>query len=319
MNRLAIALDVGGTKIAAAVVDRDGRMRSSLQIDTPNVTTETVITAIKETIAKLIDVFKAEEIVGVGLAVAGTIDFARGIIVESPNLPFRNVSLHAIIESEFGLPTFMDNDGNLAALGELYYGSARGARDVVALTLGTGIGAGIIINGCLYRGETGSAAEIGHMVVQANGRRCSCGSCGCFEELASGRALVRIAKELAARHPENLVVKGAGGEIERITGPMVTEAAQHGDAVAMEAFKETGYWLGIGVNNIINIFNPQLVVLGGGMAEAGELVLEPVRRIVAECTLSPNKEVAQVVLADLGNQAGVLGAAALTFNELSLQ
>lgn len=322
MSRIqaAIGVDVGGTKIASAVVDLEGRMLSSLKVDTPSGNSDAVVAAINSIIAKLLDSFSANtEITGVGLAVAGTVDYKHGTIVQSPNLPFSNIGLKSTIEAAFGLPTFLDNDGNLAALGEKYYGAARQAQHIVGLTLGTGIGAGIIAGGCLYRGATGSAAEIGHMVIEAGGPRCTCGSFGCFEEMASGRALVRLAKEKVTTNKDNLIMQLAGNVRENITGPMVTEAAQQGDALAIDTFNEIGFWLGIGINNIINIFNPELVVIGGGMAEAGELVMAPVRRIIAERTLAPNKDIAEVVLAELGNQAGTLGAAALVFDEIGMQ
>lgn len=314
-QQIAVALDIGGTKIAAAIVDAEGHILSTIRHETPQGTTGNIIDAINGLIDKLIgSSLEIGELIGIGLAVAGTINYEQGVVVQSPNLPFSNLRIKSIVESKFGLPVFVDNDGNLAALGEKYYGVAREAQNIVGLTLGTGIGAGIIMNGCLYRGATGSAAEIGHMVIQATGPQCTCGSYGCFEEMASGRALLRVAKEKVKDDKESLVLKLSGGSIEDITGPMITEAAQKGDRTAIDSFNEVGFWLGIGINNIINIFNPELVVLGGGMAEAGDLVLKPAREVVAERTLHPNKEDAEIVLADLGNQAGILGAAALVFD-----
>jgi len=318
-KQLAIALDIGGTKIAAALVDTEGRILSSFKVDTPKGTSSDVVDSIAGLVGKLTaPTPETGEVVGIGLGVAGTIDWNQGIIVQSPNLPFSNFGLRNTIESRFGLSTFMDNDANLATLGEKYFGAARGVQHVIGLTLGTGIGAGIIFNGCLYRGATGSAAEIGHMVIQATGPQCTCGSYGCFEEMAAGRTLVRLAKEKAEQNRESLILKLAGGEVKNITGPMVTEAARQDDKTAIDVFSEIGFWLGIGINNVINIFNPELIVLGGGMADAGELILSPIREVVVERTLHPNKDIAGIVLAQLGNQAGVLGAAALVFDELGL-
>ncbi|MBE0446874.1 MAG: ROK family glucokinase [Actinobacteria bacterium] len=317
-RQIAIGVDIGGTKIAAATVDIEGRMLSSLKIDTPGGTSDDVVTAIGDIVKRLNEsALNTGEVVGIGLGVAGTINWKEGLVVQSPNLPFSNIRLRSIVESKFGLSTFMDNDGNLATLGEKYYGAARGARNIIGLTLGTGIGAGIIFDGCLYRGATGSAAEIGHMVIQATGPQCTCGSYGCFEEMAAGRALLRLAKEKVKQNRESLILELAGGDAKNITGPMVTEAGQMGDKTALDVFGEIGFWLGIGINNVINIFNPELVVIGGGMGDAGELILSPSRKVIDERTLHPNKDVAEVVLADLGNQAGVLGAAALVFDELS--
>ncbi|MDP2211952.1 MAG: ROK family protein [Candidatus Aquicultor sp.] len=311
---VAIGVDIGGTKIAAATVDRQGNIVSAHTISTPLQSSEVAVDAITQ----LIETIKTAssgivEPVGIGIAVAGTVDWAHGTIVQSPNLPFSDIKLRAIIEKSCGLPTVLDNDANLATFGEKHYGTARDANHIVGLTLGTGIGSGIICDGRLYRGATGSAAELGHMVITAEGPRCTCGSYGCFEEMASGRALVRLAKERVVLDGGGLIGEMAGGDPALVTGPMVTEAAHQGDVAANEVFAEVGFWLGIGINNIINIFNPEIVVIDGGMAEAGELVLAPARAVVAERALHPNKDVAKIVRGQLGNQAGMLGAAALVF------
>ncbi|MEW5705363.1 MAG: ROK family protein [Actinomycetota bacterium] len=317
IRQTAIAIDIGGTKIMGAEVDTDGHVLSSLKSPTPSGKADDVMAVVYSVIDRLISARADDtEDVGIGIAVAGTIDWRQGVVIQSPNLPFSNLRIRSMVESKYGLPVFVDNDGNLAALGEKQFGAARDAKHIIGLTIGTGIGAGIIIDGCLYRGTTGSAAEIGHMVIDANGPRCTCRSYGCFEEMASGRALLRVIREKVMEYREGYLIKLAEGKIEDITGPMITEAAQKGDEAALAAFNEVGYWLGIGINNILNIFNPELVVVGGGMADAGELILQPARRVVADRTLHPNKDVAEIVLSELGNQAGVLGAAALVFSEL---
>lgn len=317
---VAIGVDIGGSKISAAAIDRHGKIVSSHTIATPLQSTEATVDAVVGLIENIKTVSSGiVEPVGIGIAVAGTVDSAHGAIVQSPNLPFSEIKLREIIEKRCGLPTVLDNDANLATFGEKHYGTARDASHVVGLTLGTGIGSGIICDGRLYRGATGSAAELGHMVICATGPRCTCGSRGCFEEMASGRALVRIAKERLARDGGGLIGEMAGGDPERVTGPMVTEAARQGDIAANEVFAEVGFWLGIGINNIINIFNPEIVVIDGGMAEAGELVLAPARAVVAERTLKPNKDVAKIVRGRLGNEAGMLGAAALVFESFKVK
>ena len=314
---VAIGVDVGGTKIAGAIVDTKGQIYSPLRIETPRATADDVIAALERTIERLLEAIpETSEVIGIGLAVAGTVNWKEGMIIQSPNLPFSNIKLRGIIESKLGLTTFMDNDANLATLAEKHYGVAQSAQDFVGLTLGTGIGSGIVYNGCLYRGATGAAAEIGHMVIEATGPQDSCGSYGCLEVMASGRTLVRLAKDAAESDKESLLLKLAQGDPQNITGPMITEVAHQGDKSALQVFREIGFWLGIGINNVVNIFNPELVIIGGGMAEAGELILAPARKVVAERALHPNKDVAKIVLADLGNQAGVMGAAALVFSEL---
>ncbi len=316
-KQVAIGIDVGGTKIAGAIVDTKGQILSSLRIETPQGTANDVVAALKQTINNLFEVVpETSEVIGIGLAVAGTVNWKEGTVVQSPNLPFSNFKLREIIDSELGLTTFMDNDANLAALAEKYYGVAQSAQDFVGLTLGTGIGSGIFCNGCLYRGATGAAAELGHMVIEATGPQDSCGSYGCLEIMASGRTLVHLAKEKVETNRKSLVLELAQGDPKNITGPLITKAAHQGDKLALDVFNEIGFWLGIGINNIVNIFNPELVVIGGGMAEAGELILAPARKAVSKRALHPNKDIARIVQSDLGNKAGVIGAAALVFDEL---
>jgi glucokinase len=327
---MAVAVDIGGTKIAAAAIDSNGHILAFSKIDTPG-TAESVSFSVIKLIKGIIETTSSvAEPDGIGLAVAGTVDWSRGVIVQSPNLPYNNLALKDSVERAFGIAAFLDNDGNLAALGEKHFGVAIEARNFVGLTLGTGIGAGIIIDNFVYRGATGSAAELGHMVIDARGPQCTCGSFGCFEEMASGRALVRIAEErvkepAAKKRTENggasagkksAILELAEGDIDKITGSIVTEAANVGDPIAIECFKEVGYWLGIGINNIVNIFNPEIIAVGGGMAGAGELVLKPARDVVARQSLHPNKDVVSIVKAKLGNNAGLFGAAALVFSEL---
>jgi glucokinase len=329
---VAIAIDIGGTKISGGVITESGELLANFVEKTPE-DVDTLIEVVSTIIANLITSITEQTIIrGIGLAVAGTVEWEQGVVVQSPNLPYDNLALKSIVEKAFDLPTYLDNDGNLAVLGEKYFGNARDSRNVVGLTLGTGIGAGIIIDNKLYRGATGSAAELGHMVINSSGPSCTCGSFGCFEELASGRALVRYAKQKLSgnMNPGNipgyaandvpdskssLLLDLVDGVINKIDGIMITKAALAGDKLAISCFEDVGYWLGVGLTNIINIFNPEVIVVGGGMADAGELVLNRAREVVASHSLSPNKEVVSIVKAKLSNNAGLFGAAALVFNK----
>jgi glucokinase len=342
--KTAVAIDIGGTKIAAAIIAVNGTKLSSITVPTPG-STEKIAVEIISLVRQMASLSMQGDgnlkVAGVGLSVAGTVDFARGIIVESPNLPYSNFPLRDIVADSCGLPVFLDNDGNLATLGEKSFGNAANAQNIVGLTLGTGIGAGIIIDGQMYRGADGAAAEIGHMVINAHGPQCTCGSFGCFEEMASGRALVRIARERLAEAKLDFEEKFAPGgdrleaqqnylsdsarmehwpilsayvdNIDGVTGPIITEAAKSGDMLALQCFSDVGYWLGIGINNIVNIFNPEIIVIGGGMADAGELVLGPARDVVARQSLRPNSDTVSIIKAKLGNDAGLYGAAAQVF------
>ncbi|MBI4733933.1 MAG: ROK family glucokinase [Rubrobacteridae bacterium] len=312
--KAAIAVDIGGTKISAAVINDSGELITYLKTNTPGTVSEITDTVINVTVDLIEFASRVAQPIGIGLAVAGTVDWERGVVIQSPNLPYNDLDLKRIVGDSCSLPVYLDNDGNLATLGEKYYGSAKNAKNVVGLTLGTGIGAGIIIDNNVYRGASGSAAELGHMVIDAHGPKCTCGSSGCFEEMASGRALIRYAREKLSGKT-SLVLELAGGNIEKITGSMITEAALAGDSLALGCFEEVGYWLGIGLNNIVNIFNPEIIVIGGGMADAGELVLKCARDIVANCSLNPNKDIVSIVKAKLGNNAGLFGAAALVLNK----
>lgn len=310
-SKLVLGIDLGGTKIAGAVVREGGRFVAESDERTPPGDSRAVLAALDGLIARLIS--KVDEpISGLGLGVAGTVDFARGAVVFSPNLPFRDEPLRTWAENKFSLPCFVDNDGNLAALGEMRFGAARGASHAVGLTLGTGIGAGIIIGGDLYRGATGGAGEIGHMILDAEGPACTCGSRGCFEALAAGPALARRAHEALSGGKDSMLL-----ELFReglLTGEAVTEAARAGDAVSKGAVAATAYWIGVGLTNIVNVFNPEVITIGGGMADAGDLLLAPAKRTMASLAMKPNSEIVRIVLSELGNRAGILGAASLALD-----
>jgi glucokinase len=229
-------------------------------------------------------------------------------------VPFRD-----LVAERIGLPVFVDNDANAAMLAEWRFGAARGAGDAALLTIGTGIGGGLVIGGALQRGSQGAGAELGHMVVQADGPRCNgnCPNRGCLEAVCSGTALAREARRLAEERPGSGLGEALAAGRE-ISGPLVTDLAHDGDDAAIEAVAVIGRWLGIGVANLVNMLNPDVVVIGGGVIAAGDLLLAPARAVVAERALSPSREHVRIVPARFGAESGMLGAATLAFDGLGV-
>ncbi len=253
---------------------------------------------------------RAFECSAVGIGAAAFVNFAEGLLIESPNIAWTMVPLRSIVERETGLSVYLDNDANVAALGELRYGVARGVSNFIYLTLGTGIGGAICIDGSIYRGTGGTAAELGHVVIDPEGPVCGCGRKGCLEALASGTALVREAELFAENHPESLMNAACAGD-EKLDGKAVARAAEQGDTAALEAFDRISFYLGMGVANLIHTFDPEMVVLGGGVSESGAFLLEGVRRSVREHGIEALVAGVRVELSSLGNDAALLGAAEL--------
>jgi glucokinase len=308
---LTIGVDIGGTKVAAGVVDEGGRIVATALRPTPSddpMQTEEVIADVVRELRASYDVD------AVGLGAAGLVDAQRANVIFAPNLAWRNEPLRAAIEERCGLAVVVENDANAAAWAEARFGAGRGQEYLVVLTVGTGLGGGIVLDGQLYRGRLGIAAEIGHLTVEPGGRRCGCGSRGCWERYASGQALVREAQELASISPaiaERLLAL-AGGEPLAITGLEVTQAALDGDQAALEAFQVLGMWLGVGMASLAAVLDPGMFILGGGVSEAGELLREPAQRNLAErLTARAYRSAPDVRLALLGSEAGIVGAADL--------
>lgn len=301
----ALGIDIGGTKLAGAAVDERGVLLGEMEHPTQ---VDAVFRSTSEMVEKLLAEFS--DVTAIGLAVAGFVENDSDKISFAPNLRKIEPDLCDRVADKFGLFTVAENDANAAAWAESRFGAGMGAKNMLMLTIGTGIGGGIVIDDKLYRGSRGYAAEFGHMVASVNGELCACGKQGCLEAMASGTALARIAKELAAEHPDSEVLRLAEGQPEKITGAMVGEAARNGDEFALEMFRRTGRFLGLGLAGLANAFDPEIIVLGGGVAESGEPFLRPAAEQLAERFqgLVPPPP---VVPAKLGNQAGVIGAAAL--------
>ncbi|HVL32245.1 MAG TPA: ROK family glucokinase [Actinomycetota bacterium] len=307
---VTVGIDVGGTKIAAGVVDESGTIVARRQIPTQAADPVQVVAGITKIATEMKALAPAARAVGVGAA--GLIDVARGVVIDAPNIAWQNVHLRAMLEERVKLPVLVDNDANAAAWGEALYGAGKGAGDQVMVTVGTGIGGGLVVNGALYHGALGIGAEIGHMIVHAGGAVCACGARGCLEAMASGTAIGRLARERAHEEGAAPVIARAGS-VETITGEVVGDAAAHGDPFAADVIAEAGRWLGVGLASLVNLLDPDIIVVGGGAAGGcGELLLEPARRSMASHVVSASlRALPPVVAAALGADAGIVGAATL--------
>ena len=308
----AIGVDVGGTKIAAAVVSPEGEILEEVRYPTPHSSTTLI-----ENIAKAIkEVGEGREVGGACLAVPGLILASENKVVFSPNLhAIEGIPLKDELKPKIGLPLTIENDGNAAAWGEFRFGAGSEADNLVFVTLGTGIGGGVVTHGVLMRGTQGSGGELGHVTIQATGPCCACGNHGCLEALASGTAIGRRARELAVERPDSAL--GRLATRRQILGEDVTELARQGDEAALSVLEETGRWLGVGLAAFVNIFNPEVVAVGGGVMEAKELILQSARREVMLRARPPSRDLAEIKVATLGPGSGVLGAAALARNASS--
>ncbi len=310
-----IAVDIGGTKIMTALFSASGNLLDRDVCPTlAHQGVADVLERMAENILGLIQRNKLETS-GIGtvcIAAAGGIDTGRGVVVTpSPHLPgWGNLPLAEIYSKRLGIRTFILNDASAAALGEYRYGAGRGVSHLVLLTLGTGIGGGIIIDGKLYLGASGGAGELGHMTVEAHGPRCGCGNTGCLEMLASGSAIERDTLACLARGESSILADTAAKRNNDIRVEDVAAAARAGDKLANEIMARAAFYLGIGFVNIINVFNPELIVYGGGMAELGEMIVGPGRKMAAERPFSINARAVRIVKAELANEAGIYGAAA---------
>ena len=311
MSDLTVGVDVGGTKIAAGVVDEDGKLIASTRRETPATDTAMVLEAIGDAVREL---QVAHEVVSVGIGAAGFVDAGRAKVMFAPNLAWRDEDLGGELTSRLGLPVVVENDANAAAWAEWRFGAGRDHDDLVAITVGTGIGGGLVTNGRLLRGGFGVAAEIGHVTMVPYGRRCGCGLRGCWEQYGSGRALVTEAREIARHSPAfaSGLLAAAGGDPEAITGEMVTANAQEGDVGALHCFDEIGRWIGLGLAQLAAVLDPSLFVIGGGVSAAGEVLRERVENVFrANLTGRGHRPVAEVRLAELGWESGMVGAADL--------
>lgn len=299
----AIGVDIGGTKVLAGLVDERGRVQHRVGMVTqPGKGTATLMEALR----RVSD--QADPGAPIGIGAAGWVD-VEGSIDFAPNVDFERSDLRAVIEGQTGRRTVVENDANAATWAEASIGSGKEARRMLMLTIGTGIGGGIVLDGHLYRGSRGYAAEFGHMTIQDGGPKCPCGQSGCFEALASGTAIEREARSAVLGH-DSIILRLAEGERSKITGAMVSEAADSGEEAALTILQRAGYHLGVGLAALSHCFDPDLIVVGGGVAEAGRNMLAPARAELAN-RFRGKPPAPAVVEAKLGNDAGLIGAALL--------
>jgi glucokinase len=312
-----IGVDLGGTKLLAGAVDPALNVHHRATRPARAADQSALLDTIVGAVGEIRDAIEAESggVEAVGFGIPCMIDQERGMAVMSIHLPIADLPFRDVMAERLGLPVFVDNDANAAMLAEWRFGAAAGARDAAMLTIGTGIGGGMVLGGVLQRGSQGAGAEFGHMVVQDDGPPCpgNCPNHGCLEAMASGNALGREARRIALERPGSGLGR-ALAEGREISGPLVTELAHDGDAAAIDAVTGIGHWLGVGACGLVNMLNPDVLVIGGGVIAAGELLLEPIRAEVAARALSPAREHVRIVPARFGAESGMLGAAVMALD-----
>ena len=311
--RYVVGIDIGGTNIVAGTVAEDGSEVLGL-VSEPTLAeqgAEGVLSRIMKLTRASMAAARGKEIAGLGIGSPGPLDTTTGVVLLTPNLGWVNFPLRDRVAGALGMPATLDNDANCAIFGEWWRGAARGASHVVGLTIGTGIGGGIVLAGRVYRGKSDIAGEIGHMTIDLNGRRCKCGNYGCLEAYASGPAIAARAIEGIEAGADSSLPRYVNGDLARITAQIVYEAAHDGDGYALEVVHDTAKFLGAGVANVVNIFNPEVVVICGGVTLAGDKLFLPLRSEVKRRAFKPAVEACRIVPGELTGTAGVYGAAAV--------
>ena len=321
-TRYVVGVDLGGTNIVVGAVAEDGsedvatRSEPTRSEQGADAVVDRMVrmieTAIRETM-ELKGVTRAD-FLGVGVGAPGPLDRERGMVLTTPNLGWQNFPLRDVIGDRVKLSVKLDNDANCATLGEWWLGAAKGGRNVVGVTIGTGIGGGLILDGRLYHGSSDVAGEIGHTTIDVTGRRCNCGNYGCLEAYASGPSIAERAREQMDGDHDSIMYALVEGQVERLTAAIVYDAARKGDATALEVVRETARLLGAGIANLLNVYNPDVVVIAGGVTQAGETLFEPLRREVRKRAFAAAVEACRIVPGSLPGNAGVIGAVA-SFNQ----
>ncbi|MBI2955628.1 MAG: ROK family protein [Chloroflexi bacterium] len=316
--KLLVGIDIGGTKVAVATAEIGGRIVAKRKMPTevekgPQYTIQKIIALVRQ----VLDDSGAARPIAVGVGCGGPLDPDEGVILSPPNLPgWDAIPLRQILEDEFRTYVYIDNDANAAALGEYRFGAGVEASNLVYITVSTGIGGGIIVNGRLLQGIRASAGEIGHQTILRDGVRCKCGNRGCLEALASGTAIARRAREALASRPNGRMMAIAGGDLQKVTTETVVQAVREGDSVALEIWNETIEYLSIGVANVITTLAPDMVVIGGGVTEAGDLLYAPLRQAVGKRVFLVPLDRVKIVSPKLGTDVGVVGAIAVALQHL---
>lgn len=318
--RYALGVDIGGTNLVVGAVRDDGLSVLGLHSEPTGAShgadhvIDRMVGMASQTIAETRAAEPTADIVGVGIGSPGPLDTKAGIVILTPNLGWTNMPVRDRIADRLGLPASLDNDANCAMAGEWWVGAAQGARQAVTFTLGTGIGGGIVVDGKLVHGASDVAGEIGHITIETNGRRCGCGNDGCLEAYASGPAIARRTVEALAAGAESAITLILHGDLTQITAQTVYQAAAAGDPLALEVVQDTAKYLGVGVANLINILNPEVVVICGGVTHAGDRLFTPLRREVTRRAFRPAVQACRIVPGALPGTAGVVGAAKIFFD-----
>ncbi len=313
MKEIVIAADLGGTNLRMAAIDCKGHILHQIKRETPHAErADEIVAALVESAEICRSKVKNEgEIIAISAAVPSGVDYRNGIVVKAPNIPcLDGFRLAAALKNKLNLPVILENDANAAAVGENWTGASKGFQDSIMLTMGTGVGSGIIIDGKILRGIDGMAGEIGHVCIEPSGNPCGCGSRGCVEQYTSATAIVRQTKELESRYRKSPLKNNS-----RLTSADIYDAGKSGDELALEVFRRMGFYLGIAIGGLVNTFNPEVIVLGGGAAAGWDLFMPHTRNQIAKCAFQKSVERAQIVPAMLGDDAGILGAAKLCFVE----
>ncbi len=316
--KYVVGVDLGGTNLVVGAMPSDGSRELGVHTlpTRADLGADAVVNRICEMIETTIATVMREtgavraQIAGVGIGSPGPLDREKGLVIVTPNLGWKDFPLRDRVGDQVHLPATLDNDANCATLGEWWLGSARGGRNVVGFTLGTGIGGGLIVDGRLYHGASDVAGEIGHMTIEANGRRCGCGNYGCLEAYASGPAIAMRAREALSNGEPSTLRALCGGDLLKLTAATVYRASETGDTVASDVVRETARFLAIGVANILNVFNPDVVVLAGGVAKAGDSLFVPLRAEVRRRAFKPAVDACRIVPGALDGSAGMVGAVA---------
>ncbi|MBR3838403.1 MAG: ROK family protein [Clostridia bacterium] len=310
-----IGIDIGGTNLAYGLVSEDGTLIKKVSYPVDSDMDDISITkCMAETTVKFISDcnISQEEVISIGLGVPGVCNDAKGVIVYTVNMPFRKTNVAKIFSEYTSIPIHMANDANCAALGEALCGGAKGYKTSVTITLGTGVGGGIIIDGKIYVGANGAAGELGHMVIRAKGEKCSCGRRGCIEAYASATAIIRDTRKMAERHPESIINQLVNGDLSKVNGKTAFDAMRAGDKWGKKIVDNYIKYLGEGIINFINIFQPDIILIGGGISKEGDTLLIPLRRYVFKYAYgSKFLKRSKIACATLGNDAGIVGAAML--------
>lgn len=312
-SRVIVGVDLGGTNVKTAMVSWDKQVlakdsRPTNAAGGPEAVVDAIESSVRDLLAQ--SDLRPEQIMAVGIGAPGPMDWRTGVVYSPPNLPgWRDVPLADIMRQRLGVPCYVENDANVACYGEFWLGAGQGTQNMALLTLGTGVGGGVVVFGMLLRGEDGTAAELGHLKVQRDGRPCGCGSRGCLEQYGSVTGMIQTAAEGLAAGRESALWERCEGDLERLTGAMISEAAHGGDAFARWVVEDTAIWIGLGIASIINYQNPEKVILCGGMIAAGDMLLHPIRKTAVENSFDVPARRCEIVLAGLGSDSGVLGAA----------